>query len=128
MKYPPTWVVTPGSAKLPDSFDNFERFIYVSRTTISGTVSLSLTVSFETSYLKSHYRAKLLTSASLSTAGWPAKLLTFNATRDGRTFYVQELIAVKGSVAYFIVWWSDRGNEAADRTLFRRIFRTFHRT
>jgi hypothetical protein len=127
IKYPPNWVATPGSAKLPDSFDDFERFVYVSRTTVSGTVSLSLTVTFETNYMKSHYRAKLLTSASLTAAGWPAKLLTFNATRDGRRFYVQELIAVKGSAAYFLVWWSDRGNEVVDRSVFRRIFGTFRR-
>jgi hypothetical protein len=127
LKYPPDWVVTPGSAKLPDTFDDFKRFVYVSRTTISGTVSLSLTIAFETNYLKSHYRAKLLTSASLTAAGWPAKLLTFRATRDGRMFYVQELIAVKGSTAYFLVWWSDQGNAAADRSVFRRIFGTFRR-
>jgi hypothetical protein len=128
MKYPPNWVVTPGSAKLPDSFDDFERFVYVSRATIPGTVSLALTVNFETNYMKSHYRAKLLTSASLTAAGWPAKLLTFNATRDGRRFYVQELIATKGSAAYFLVWWSDRGSESVDRSVFRRMFKSFRRT
>jgi hypothetical protein len=127
LKYPPDWVVTPGSAKLPDAFDDFERFIYASRTTVSGTASLSLTIAFETNYMKSHYRAKLLTSASLTAARWPAKLLTFHATRDGRRFFVQELIVVKGNAAYFLVWWSDQGNEAADRSLFRRIFRTFRR-
>jgi hypothetical protein len=120
--------VTPGSAKLPDSFDNFERFVYVSRTSISGKVSLALTVTFETNYMKSHYRARLLTSASLTAGGWPAKLLTLNATRDTRRFYVQELVIAKANAAYFLVWWSDRGNEPSDRSLFRRIFKTFHRT
>jgi hypothetical protein len=128
LQYPPDWVVTPGSARLPDSFDNFRDFIYVSRTTISGRVSLGLTVTFETNYMKSHYRAELLTSASLSAARWPAKLLTFNATRDGRRFFVQELIVVKGNTAYFLVWWSDRGSEASDRRAFKSIFSTFRRT
>jgi hypothetical protein len=81
----------------------------------------------QTNYMRSHYRAKLLTSASLTAAGWPAKLLTFDATRDGRRFYVQELIAVKRNAAYFLVWWSDRGHEAVDRSLFGKIFRTFRR-
>jgi hypothetical protein len=120
-------VVTPGTDKLPDSFDDFERFVYASRTTVSGRVSLKLTIAFETNYMKSHYRARLLASASLRAGGWPAKLLTFRATRDGRTFFVQELIAAKANAAYFLVWWSDPGNEAADRTLFRRIFMTFRR-
>jgi len=127
LKYPADWVVTPGSVKLPDSFDDRERFVYASRTTVSGRVSLKLTIAFETSYMKSHYRARLLTSASVRAAGWPAKLLTFRATRDGRKFYVQELIAAKGSAAYFLVWWSDLGNEAADRSVFRQIFATFRR-
>jgi hypothetical protein len=128
LQYPPDWVVTPGSARLPDSFDNFRDFIYVSRTTISGRVSLGLTVTFETNYMKSHYRAKLLTSASLTAARWPAKLLTFTATRDSRRFFVQELIVVKGNTAYFLVWWSDRGNAASDRKAFKAIFSTFRRT
>ena len=119
--------MTPGSAKLPDAFDDFRHFVYASRTKVTGTVSLRLTIDFETRYMKSHYRAKLLTSKGLTAAGWPARLLTFNATRDGRKFYVQELIAVKGSAAYFLVWWSDQGNLAADRSLFQRIYKTFRR-
>ena len=128
LKHPPDWVVTPGTTKLPDTFDNNQAFIYASRTTVSGAVSLGLTVTFETNYLKSHYKAKLRTSANLTAAGWPAKLLTFKATRDGRAYYIQELILAKGSAAYFLVWWSDPGHVSADRALFRRIFLTFRRT
>ena len=128
IKYPPGWVVTPGTTKLPDSFDDFVDYVYVTRTTISGTVSLSLTVSYETNYVKSHYRGKLLSSASASVAGWAGRLLTFNVVRDGRKLYFQELILAKASVAYFLAWWSDRGTASHDRRVFKSIYRTFRPT
>ena len=128
IKYPPTWIVTPGTAKLPDAFDDFQHFVYVDRDTVSGTVSLNLTQTAEINFMKSHYHAKVLAIKHLTVAGWPARLIIFNAERDGRKSYIQALVLGKGSVAYFLVWWSDRGNAVADRSFFRKIYLTFRPT
>ncbi len=129
MKYPPLWVVTPGTTRTADQFDDFStRFIYVDRDTVSGVVSLSLTVTHQIAWYKSHYRAKLLSRSSLTVAGWPARMLTFRASRDGRTYYVQQLMLGKGKVGYFLTWWSDFGDTAADKATFRSIYRTFRPT
>src|SRR4051794_19291416 len=45
MKYPPEWIVTPGSSKLADQFDNYgSPWVFVDRDVLSsGTVSIPLT-------------------------------------------------------------------------------------
>jgi hypothetical protein len=130
IKYPPTWIVTPGSSKLSDTFDDFQsHWVYVDRDTVrSGYVSLSLTQSSRIAYYKSHYKAKLLTKKSLKVAGWPARLLTFRGTEDGQKLYIQVLFLAKGRVGYDLLMFSYDGNRKADQALFKRIWRTFRRT
>jgi hypothetical protein len=128
IKYPPTWIVTPGNVKLPDTFDDFKDFVYVARDTVSTTVSLSLTQTAEIKFFKSHYKGKVLSSRSVTVAHWPGRLLTLNTIRNGRKLYIQDLILGKGRVAYFLVWWSDRGSESHDRSVFKSIYRTFKPT
>jgi hypothetical protein len=127
IKYPPEWVVTPGTTKLADMFDDYVHYVYVSRDTVSTSVSLSLTQTAETNYMKSHFKARLLSTKSLTVGGWPARLLSFNAVRDGRKLYVQDLFLGKGQVGYFLIWWSDQGHPAIDKNLFKRIYTTFRR-
>ena len=45
IQYPPDWIVTKGDATHPDQFDNFYYpYIFVSRDTVPGTVSIPLSV------------------------------------------------------------------------------------
>jgi hypothetical protein len=127
IKYPPTWVATPGSTKFSDEYDDYSsHYVYISRDTVSGTVSLSLTVSDDIRYEKSHYKAKLVSNHATTVAGWHGKLLIYTgAERDGRKVLIQRLILAKGKVAYFIDMFSDRGTTAADKTLFKKIYTTF---
>jgi hypothetical protein len=127
IKYPPTWVATPGSTKFSDEYDDYSsHYVYVSRDTVSGTVSLSLTVSDDIRYEKSHYKAKLVSNHATTVAGWHGKLLIYTGTeRDGRKVLIQRVILAKGKVAYFVDMFSDRGATAADEALFKQIYKTF---
>jgi hypothetical protein len=126
MKYPPDWVVTPGSAGHSDQFDDYQsHYVTVFRDTVSTFVDLNGTVSQEIALMKSHYKAKLLTNKLVHVGAYSGKILTFTATDNSRKFYVQIVIIKRGAVGYFIDMWSDPGNEAADRKLFLRIYNSF---
>jgi hypothetical protein len=126
IKYPPTWIVTPGSASRADQFDDFRTYVvFVSRDTVTGSISLARTVSSRVAYMKSHYKAKLLTKKTIRLAGYSGRILTFNATDSGRKVYIQVIILARGRVGYFIDMWTDRGTEAADRALFKKIYKTW---
>ena len=124
--YPPTWVVTPGSAKLADQIDDYsDHFVYVSRDTVSGSISLPLTVTHDIATYKSHFKAKLLSNKKVSVSGWPGRLLTFNGTSGGRKVYIQELVLAKGKAAYFISMFGDPSAAKADKSLFRTIYKSW---
>ena len=129
MSYPPDWVVTPGTSKRADQYDDFSsHFVYVSRDTVSTTVDLAGTVADEKALLKSHYKAKLLTDKKISLGSYSGRILTFNGVSDGRKLYLQIIVIKRGAVGYFIEMFSDRGNEAADRKLFYRMYKSFKPT
>ena len=126
MKYPPDWVVTPGTSKRSDTFDDYSvHYVYVFRDTVSTSVDLNGTVSSEIAYYKSHYKAKLLTNKLVHVGAYSGKSLTFTGTSNGRKFYMQVVIIKRGKVGYFIEMWSDPGAESADRKLFLRMYNSF---
>ena len=126
MKYPPDWVVTPGTSGHSDQFDDFgSHFVYVFRDTVSTSVDLNGTVAQEKALYKSHYKAKLLTDKVVHVGAYSGRILTFNGVNDGRNFYIQVVIIKRGKVGYFIEMWSNPGAEAADRKLFLRIYNSF---
>jgi hypothetical protein len=130
IKYPPTWIVTPGSARLSDLFDDFgTHALYVERDTIrTGTISLSLTESSQVAIYKSHYRAKVISRKSIRVDGWPARLITMKGNDDGRKLYIQAIFVGRGRVGYFLTLYSDDGHRKADQALFKKIWKTFRRT
>ena len=130
IKYPPTWIVTPGSSRLSDVFDDSGMHaLYVERDTIrTGTISLSLTESSQVALYKSHYKAKVISRKSLKVAGWPARLITMKGTDDGRKLYIQTILVARARVGYFLTLYSDDGNRKADQALFKKIWKTFRRT
>ena len=129
MKYPPAWIVTPGSATRADLYDDFGYpFIYVTRDTVSTSVSISKTVSNETAYFKSHFKGKLISNQAITLAGWPGRLLTFSAVDNGLKVVIKEVIVGKGKVGYFITMWGEAPNAVADRTLFRKMYLTWRAT
>lgn len=131
MKYPPGWVVTPGSSTISDQFDAFDYpYAYVYRDVLSrGTVSVSLTVTHDIAYYKSHYKAKVLVNKSIKVAGWSGRYLIFKGTTaNGAKVQFQHIIIARGRVAYFIDLDGYLTNAKADKTLFRKIYTTFKRT
>jgi hypothetical protein len=126
VRYPPDWVVTPGSAKLADQFDDYTtHFVFISRDTVKGVASVSLTTQHDIATFRSHYKAKLVSNKRVTVRGWTGRLLTFNGKDDGRKIYIQHLILTKGHAGYIIEMFSDRGNAKADRALFKKIYKSF---
>ena len=129
MSYPSEWVVTPGTAKRADQYDDYDtHFVYVSRDTVSTYVDLPGTVADEKAVLKSHYRAKQLTDKKISLAGYTGRLITFSGVNEGRKLYIQVIVIKRGAVGYFIEMFSDIGAQPADRKLFNRMYKTFKPT
>ena len=130
MEYPPEWVVTPGSAKVSDQFDNFGYpYIYVTRDVISVPVSISVSVTGEIASIKSHYHAKLISNQGIKLAsGYAGRLLTFSATNDGLKIVIKDIVVAKGKVGYFLTMFGDAETAVADRTLFRKMYLTWRPT
>ena len=123
IQYPPTWVVTPATTKLVDQFDNYGYpYVYIDRDTVSGTVSVSLTVTAEIGYFKSHYKARLLSNAGIKLAGWPGRLLTFQGVDRDLKVIIQEVVVAKGSVVYYLWIYADFTTAPADRQTFRKMY------
>jgi hypothetical protein len=129
MKYPPDWVVTPGTAKVSDAYDNFAYpYIYVFRDLVSGSVSISATVASEIAYNKSHYKAKLVSNASITLAGWPGRILTFTGIDNGVKAIIKKVIVGKGKAGYFLTMYGEPANAEADRDLFKKMYLTWRPT
>jgi hypothetical protein len=129
IKYPPDWIVTPGTTKLSDAFDHFDYpYIYVFRDTVTGSVSISATVTAQVAFYKSHYKAKLVSNASITLAGWSGRLLTFSGVDDGLKVIIKEAIVGKGKVGYFITMFGEPANAEADRDLFKKMYLTWRPT
>lgn len=126
IKYPPTWVVTPGSAKLADQFDGYDYpYLLISRDTVSGLASVSLTVTHDIAYYKSHFHAKVVYNKAIKVAGWSGRLMMFSGVHDGRKVLFQHLILAKGRAGYLIDMDGDLDAAAADKALFKKIYLTF---
>jgi hypothetical protein len=129
IKYPPTWIVTPGSVKLADQFDEFSYPVaYVSRDVVTTSVSVSLTVSHDVAYYKSHYKAKVVSNKAIKLAGWSGRMIIFRGTDDGRILLFQHIILAKGRVAYFLDMVGDNADANADKALFKKMYLTWRPT
>jgi len=121
--------VTPGSATLSDSYDNFGYpYVYADRVTGVDNISISRTVTAEIAYFKSHYKAKVLSNQAITLAGWPGRLLTFSGVDDSVKVIIKEVIVGKGKVGYFIELFGETANAVADRTLFSKMYLTWRAT
>jgi len=126
IKHPPDWIVTPGSSTRSDMFDDFDaRYVYVYRDTVSTWVDVAGTVEQQKAYMKSHYKATLLTDKRVSVGSLSGRLLTFNGSLDGRKLYLQHLIIARGRVGYLLTMFSDTGRKKADQKLFLRMYNSF---
>ena len=126
IKHPPDWIVTPGSSQRADLFDDYTtHFVFINRDTVSTWVDIEGTVSAQKAFIKSHYKAKLLTDKRVSVGALSGRLLTFTGTTEGRKVYIQHLIIARGKVGYLLTMFSDRGAEKADAKLFLRMYNSF---
>jgi hypothetical protein len=129
MKYPPDWIVTPGSAKVADTYDNFRSpYIYVFRDVVSTSVSISATVTAQIAYYKSHYKAKLVSNAYIKLAGYTGRLLTFSGVDNGAKVIIKEAIIGKGRAGYFLTMYGEPASAEADRDLFKKMYLTWRPT
>lgn len=129
IKYPPEWIVTPGSASRSDLFDDFtSHYVFIDRDTVSTWVDIERTVSAEKAFYKSHFKAKLVSDKRVSVGALSGRLLTFNGSDDGRNVRIQHLIIARGKVGYLLTMFSDRGAEKADAKLFLRMYNSFKPT
>ena len=126
IKYPPTWIVTPGTSKLSDQFDDFEStYLYVWRDTVSGTASVNLTVSHDIAYYKSHFKAKLSSNKAIRLAGWPGRILIFTGVDNGQKVLIQRIVIAKGSAGYTLTMWSDLSDAAVAKATFKKMYLTW---
>ena len=101
----------------------------MTRDVISTTVSISVTVTAEIAYVKSHYHGKLISNQAIKLANdYAGRLLTFSATEDGLKVVIKEVVVAKGKVGYFLSLFGEAETAVADRTLFRRMYLTWRPT
>jgi hypothetical protein len=123
IKYPPSWVVTPGTTKLADQFDAFGYpYVYVSRDVVSTSVSISLTVSHDIAYYKSHFKAKLKSNKAISLHGYSGRILVFEGVDNGLKVRIERIIIGRGRVGYFLSLYADLTTAAADHATFKRMY------
>ena len=126
IKYPPDWIVTPGSKTRADQIDDFaSHYVYLERDTVSTWVDMKGTVASQKATFKSHFKATLLSDKVVHVGSLTGHLLTFNGSLDGRKYRIQHLIIAHGRVGYLVTMFSDRGNEKADAKLFLRMYNSF---
>ena len=129
MQYPPDWVVTPGSARLSDQYDAYGYpYVYVDRDTVSGTVSVSLTVTHDIAYNKSHYKAKLKSNKAISLHGYSGRILVFEGIDNGLKVRIERIIIARGKVGYFLSLYADRVTAAADHATFKKLYQSWKPT
>jgi hypothetical protein len=129
IKYPPTWIVTPGSAKLADQFDAFGYpYVYISRDTVSTSVSISLTVSHDIAYTKSHYKAKLKSNKAISLHGYAGRILVFEGVDQGTKVRIEEIIIGRGRIGFFLTLFAERTTATADHATFKRMYQSWKPT
>jgi hypothetical protein len=129
IKYPPTWIVTPGSAKLADQFDAYGYpYVYISRDTVSTSVSISLTVSHDIAYTKSHYKAKLKSNKAISLHGYAGRILVFEGVDQGVKIRIEEVIIGRGRVGFFLTLFADRTTATVDHATFKRMYQSWKPT
>ena len=130
ISYPPDWVVTPGDAKYQDQFDGYGYpFVYVTRDTVTNEVSVSITVTGEIAYMKSHYKAKLISNNGIKLAsGYAGRLLTFTGVEEGLKVTIQLIVVAKGRVGYFLSLFADSKTAPQDRQLFRKMYLSWRPT
>jgi hypothetical protein len=127
--YPPTWVATPGSRKFADSYDGYDYpYVYVSRDTVPGTVSISLSVTSDVAYYKSHYKAKVISNKAIKLKGWSGRIITYKGKRSGVNLIIKRIILAKGNVGYFLSMNGEAATADADKALFKKMYRTFRPT
>jgi hypothetical protein len=79
----------------------------------------------EISYNKTHFKWVSTANVAFVLAGVKARLITYHGTISGTKTAMYEVLAVKGSYFYDIVWISPVGNEAADLATFKEMLSTF---
>jgi hypothetical protein len=129
IKYPPTWIATPGSAGISDQFDAYDYpYVYVSRDTVSGTISVSRTVTHEIAITKTHFKAKLTSNSAITIAGWSGRLLKYTGSDNGLKIELEQIVVAKGSVVYFLDLIGRLKESTADRALFKKMNLTWRAT
>ncbi len=89
---------------------------------------MSITVTRNVAYFKSHYKAKVISNKPIKLAGWSGRIVTLRGKDQGQTILIQHILVAKGRVGYTIEMWGDDGGAASDRALFKQIYGTWRAT
>jgi hypothetical protein len=124
--YPPSWIVTPGNARLTDQFDAFGYpYVYIWRDVVSAGryASVSLTVNHDIATTKSHYHAKVVSNKSIRLAGgYSGKIVVYAGTDHGLKITIRRIFVAKGRVGYFLDLFGDSTDATADAGLFKKLY------
>lgn len=130
--YPPSWIVTPGTARLTDQFDGFGYpYAYIWRDVVSaGSIaSVSLTVNHAIATMKSHFHAKVVSNKSIRLAGgYSGRILVFTGIDNGLKVTFRRIFLAKGRVGYFLDLYGDSTEAAADAALFKKLYLSWRPT
>jgi hypothetical protein len=130
--YPPSWIVTPGSARLTDQFDGFGYpYVYIWRDVVPAGryASVSLTVSHDIATTKSHYHAKVVSNKSIRLAGgYSGKIVVYTGTDHGLKITIRRIFVAKGRVGYFLDLFGDSTAATGDAALFKKMYLSWRPT
>ena len=100
-------------------------FVSIGRANNRG-FGLNLLATSEVASIKNLLGTKSVTNEGITVGGLDGRLLSGKGTsRDlGGKIVFHEVIAVQGKFAYYFIWFSEVGNEAADLATFRQLLST----
>ncbi len=125
--YPTGWIVTKGDRTHADQFDNYAYpYIYVSRDTVPGTISVSRTVDEVIRQTRSHFKAKVTTNKGIKLAGgYSGRIVTFTGVDSGVAVTIQKIIVGKGNAAYFLSMYAETAHRDEGMAIFQHMYRSW---
>ncbi len=125
LAYPPDYNYSKD--KTYDSFIGPDSTVFSASRSRTQGYTLNVLAKGELSSIKSTFKTKSVSNSGITVGGLQGRLLTASGTNAnfGGAVVVNEAIAVKGAYAYYLVWFSKPGNEAADLATFKQAIMTF---
>jgi hypothetical protein len=125
---PPYFPVKPGGANEDDIFNRDYPWVFVHASVRSEALSLGDEVDSIVSWERSHQRATLKSNRAIKLAGWPGRILTFDAFEGDRPIVIQYVELVRGKVEYALILYSSKALAADGKAIFKKMYLTWDST